>query len=719
MPLSEYNVYAYNEETDLTETAYWIYGIAETPPGHPKTPMFDCMFMEGSNWGAAHACHRLSMPSTRTVAFRSYNGYQLMTVILPEEMRQKDTQSGQFKTCFHEFINNFDQIWEKAKSPTAGFAEEVVGFNFDDAKWMELSTLFRKCMQAERRMYESYYYFAEGLGTIYSVFVKLCREMLGLEESDELFQKLLAGFDNKSYEVERGLNKLAVLANDLGLQEALLGHPADEILSIIGDTESGRKWTVALMEFLRIHGWRCIEEMEYTAPSWVEKPDLAITHIQQYLRQGCRFELDEKRTELSHQRNSAEKEILGRISDNQKDWFAALMRIAQKYAVWKVEHPYYLQLKQYAATRHVLLGIGNRICHTGCIDHAEDTMFLIPGEIFKALSAPGSCTLASTVTSRRQKWMESRKIAPPPMISKLSPSEVGRLITKSGDPMAIRLMMESISVIEDKKADLSGIVASSGVGEGPVRIVHQADQLSSVRAGDVLVAPSVRASWSAVFPLVSGIVTDRGGALSNFASVGREYGIPVVTNVIEATSKLKNGQRIRVDGETGSIYIIDLLHGKRILIVDDEEDILDTLEELLDMCKVVKASTFEEAREQMTPGRFDIVILDIMGVDGYRLLEMAKEMDLPAVMLTAHALSLEDTVKSYRLGAVSYVPKEKMVSITSILNDVLEAKAHGRRFWWRWFDRFGEFYEKRFGPEWQTKYPEFWEMFGHGRVQPE
>jgi pyruvate, water dikinase len=715
MPLNEYNVYAYNEEIDLTETAYWIYGIAETPPGRPKTPMFDCMFMEGSNWGAAHACYKLSMPSTRTVAFRSYYGYQLMTVILPEEMRQHGERSDQFKTCFHEFINNFDQLWHEAKSITAGFAEEAIDFNFDTAEWMQLSTLFRNCMQTERRMYEWYYYFAEGLGTIYSVFVNLCREMLGLEESDDVFQKLLAGFDNKSYEVERGLNKLAVLAADLGLEKTLLEQSAEEILPRLRASQSGLKWSAALMDFLRIHGWRCVEEMEYSFPSWVEKPSLAIAHIQQYLRQGCRFDLDETRIELSRQRDAAESEILGRIADNQRDWFAGLMRLAQNYAVWKVEHPYYLQLKQHAVTRHVLLGIGNRIRRAGCIAHAEDAMFLIPGEIFKALSAPGSCTLTSTVDSRRKSWLESTKIAPPPMISKLSPAEVGRLIMKSGDPMATRLMMETISAIEDKKADLSGIVASSGIGEGPVRVVHHADQLSHVKAGDVLVAPSVQASWSAVFPLVSAIVTDRGGALSNFASVGREYGIPVVTNVIEGTSKLKNGQRIRVDGETGSIYVRDLLHGKRILIVDDEVDILDSLEELLDMCQIVKVATFEEAREQLTPGRFDIVILDIMGVDGYRLLKIAKEIDLPAVMLTAHALSLEDTVKSYRLGAVSYVPKERMVSIPTILNDVLEAKAHGKRFWWRWFDRFGEFYEKRFGPEWQNKYPEFWEMFGHGR----
>jgi phosphohistidine swiveling domain-containing protein len=719
MQSHQYNVYAYQEETDLTETAYWIFGIAETPPGQPRTPMFDCMFMKGSNWGAAHACNKLSMPSMRTVAFRSYQGYQLMSVILPKEMPPKGTSSAQFEASFQDFLNKFDDILKEAKSRLAGFAEMAIPFNFENAGWMELAELFRKCIKAEHQMYESYFYFAEGLSLVYSSFVKLCHEMLGLNESDELFRNLLGGFDNQSYEVERGLNKLAQLAEELDLRERLLNQPANDILPGIRDTEPGGRWADALLEFLEVHGWRCVEEMEYNSPSWVENPALAIAHIQQYLRQNCNFELEETLANLSRQRTSTEEEILGRIAERQRGWFTALMKMAQKYAIWKVEHPYYFQLRQYAITRHVLLGIGGRLCETGCVDLSEDTMFLVPEEIFKALSAPGSCTMVSTVASRKQLWMESKEIAPPPMISKLSPAEVGRLITKSADPMAIRLMMESISVIEGKKADLSGMVSSSGVGEGPVRIIHHADQLSEVQAGEVLVAPAVRASWSAVFPLVSGIVTDRGGTLSNWASVGREYGIPVVTNVIEGTSKLKNGQRIRVDGSNGSIYVLDLLYGKKILVVDDEVDILDTLEDLLDMCEVVKASSFDDAQKQMSSGLFDIVVLDIMGVDGYKLLEIAKSKDLPAVMLTAHALSLEDTVKSYRLGAVSYVPKENLVDMPTILNDVLEAKAHGRKFWWRWFDRFGEFYERRFGPDWQNKYPEFLEMLGHSRLQPE
>jgi len=130
-----------------------------------------------------------------------------------------------------------------------------------------------------------------------------------------------------------------------------------------------------------------------------------------------------------------------------------------------------------------------------------------------------------------------------------------------------------------------------------------------------------------------------------------------------------------------------LLDGKKILIVDDEPDVLESLEELLPMCDVVKASTFNEAKELLESQYFDMAVLDIMGVDGYKLLEIAKDRKVIAVMLTAHALSVDDTVKSYKDGAASYVPKDEMVNIAVFLEDILEAKEKGGNFWWRWLDR--------------------------------
>ena len=147
---------------------------------------------------------------------------------------------------------------------------------------------------------------------------------------------------------------------------------------------------------------------------------------------------------------------------------------------------------------------------------------------------------------------------------------------------------------------------------------------------------------------------------------------------------------------------------KRLLIVDDEPDILETLEELLPMCDVVKASSFEEAKDLLEVQHFDIAVLDIMGVNGYKLLEIANKRKVMAVMLTAHALSPEETLKSYKEGAAHYVPKEKMSEITTYLNDILEAKEQGKKLWSRWFDRFALYYDERFGPDWKDTDKDVW-----------
>jgi DNA-binding response OmpR family regulator len=150
---------------------------------------------------------------------------------------------------------------------------------------------------------------------------------------------------------------------------------------------------------------------------------------------------------------------------------------------------------------------------------------------------------------------------------------------------------------------------------------------------------------------------------------------------------------------------------KRILIVDDEADILELMEELLPMCEVEKAATFERAAELLQNRYYDLAVLDIMGVDGYKLLEIATRHEITAVMLTARALSPEDTVKSFKKGAAYYVPKENMTEIATYLSEVLEDKEQGRNPLVRWIDRWVSYYDRRFGQDWKNKDKAFWENF--------
>ena len=152
------------------------------------------------------------------------------------------------------------------------------------------------------------------------------------------------------------------------------------------------------------------------------------------------------------------------------------------------------------------------------------------------------------------------------------------------------------------------------------------------------------------------------------------------------------------------------IQGKWVLIVDDEKDILDILVDLLDICRVDTAQSFEEAKGLLEQNSYDVAVLDIMGVKGFDLLEIAKKQNIPALMLTAHGLSEENLKRSAEEGASYYAPKDEINRIDEFVADVIEAKEKNKNPWVRWLERLGSYYDGRFtGPNWREKQKEFWD----------
>ncbi len=155
----------------------------------------------------------------------------------------------------------------------------------------------------------------------------------------------------------------------------------------------------------------------------------------------------------------------------------------------------------------------------------------------------------------------------------------------------------------------------------------------------------------------------------------------------------------------------NILNGKRILIVDDEPDILETLVEILDMCLVDSAPNFETAQKFLNKNRYDLAILDIMGVRGYELLEIANERDIPALMLTAHAVSPDNLIKSIKGGAQSYIPKDKISEIGVYITDILDPREKDGERGSDWFEKLEPYFDKKFGKGWKEKDREFWDVY--------
>jgi DNA-binding response OmpR family regulator len=156
-----------------------------------------------------------------------------------------------------------------------------------------------------------------------------------------------------------------------------------------------------------------------------------------------------------------------------------------------------------------------------------------------------------------------------------------------------------------------------------------------------------------------------------------------------------------------------ILNGKSILAVDDEPDVLAILEdEIKEACpdgRFDKATTYEDAVAKMISLTYDLVILDIMGVRGFDLLELAVTRKLPVVMLTAHALTPEALKRSYEMGARAYLPKEKLGEVVPFLEDVLRYEYLPG--WRRLLEKMEGFFTERWGQHWKKPEEKFWEEF--------
>jgi DNA-binding NtrC family response regulator len=151
-----------------------------------------------------------------------------------------------------------------------------------------------------------------------------------------------------------------------------------------------------------------------------------------------------------------------------------------------------------------------------------------------------------------------------------------------------------------------------------------------------------------------------------------------------------------------------ILEEKKILVVDDEPDILESVIDLFEPSQIVTAKSFEEARKKIAEESFDLVILDIMGVNGFELLKACRAAKLPAAMLTAHSLTIQSLNSAVRLGALSFLPKEELHRLPELVAEILDELEQGRTHWKKLFQRLGRFFEERLGITWEddpSKFP--------------
>jgi len=362
----------------------------------------------------------------------------------------------------------------------------------------------------------------------------------------------MSGFEGAVFQMNKEAWRLGRSAVDLGLDRLFQATDDNEQIWVeLKKSQTAVKWLDDYSKFLDVHGWKCERMQDWATPTWLEKPSLGIPTIKMAIRSGGTYTLDETRKRVGKERDKTEEEVLAKVPSGQKEWFNVLMKGAQKAGYWSEDHTPYLDFYICALGRWITKEIGRRLSRSGSIDQADDIYFLIIDDIRKAYIPMGKVNLRPYVERRKKEWEENLKKEPKPFYGNIEKAQ--EMIMK--DP-SISVSVQAPIVRPELKADLYGSAAAPGVIEGVARVVMSEKELSAVQRGDILVASGMSAPWVPVFEIISGVITDGGGATSHPVIVAREYGIPCVVGCIEATKKIKTGDRVRLDGDRGVVYIL-------------------------------------------------------------------------------------------------------------------------------------------------------------------
>ncbi len=556
-PAYDLTFYEFDDEKDPK-----IYDVLLCDLVHGKPPFKPLYIGLGWYWyvfAISCAAETLHLPTTKGWDYRVRDGYPYITAMRTTEEEAK-AREPIFREKIKPFIEDFDGVWNPFKTELLQMykeAKESRGLReWDDIKKLSNIELLKFFLDfafvINRREGEIHMLMLVATYYINGLFQQMWHEIFKKEAPiDPDFAKLMTGFEAQDSRVFRELWQLARKAVGMGLEDAFRTEDDEAVLKDLEKSDEGKRWLKEYKEFLVEHGWRCERMHAYDNPAWIEKPSLAIGRVKLLLSQES-FAFDTEHDRHIQKREKTEKEVLDRLPAEQKEWFGTLMKSAQKSGYWSEDHTYFCDFYVGAMGRWIVTEFGRRFAEAGCIDDAADIHFLHAYEIRKAAIPMGNVNLRPYVERRKEVWEKSYNLDPPPFYGDI---EKAQDVLRSDPTLSVSTQVPIVR--EELKADLYGAAAAPGVVEGVARVIMGADQLSELKEGEILVAPGTSAAWTVAFSFIKGLITDGGGALSHPVIMAREYGIPGVAGCVEGTQKIKTGQRVRIDGNLGVVYILD------------------------------------------------------------------------------------------------------------------------------------------------------------------
>jgi pyruvate,water dikinase len=459
--------------------------------------------------------------------------------------------------AFEPALDQLGERWAEQWLPEVQrFLFTCESFNLKQAAIPELIAHLEWAITQNRRLSEIHFLVAFPMLLALNRFDELYHDLFPGAGKFDAF-KLLEGLMNKSLEAGDALWKLSRRARaNTDVQRVIETTPEAEVIGVLRMFEAGRAFVQEIDGFLYQYGKRGDTFDVFSEVSWVEDPAPVIKNLKDYISQPDR-DIEGEQSKLAAQRQQAIAEARIKLKGYPqpvREQFERTLKAAQASNVLQEDHNYWIDQRSLWQLRNIALEFGRRLAAAGAIEQGSDVFYLTLEEMLDAARQQSQVDARALAARRKGDYERYRTIMPPPALGALPeappPNDtVGRTITKF-------FGLDAPDASEAGNV-LHGLSGSSGKVRGIARVVRSLSEAGKLQKGDILVAETTVPPWTPLFATAAGIATDTGGILSHCAIVAREYRIPAVVGVRNATRRLEDGMLIEVDGDTGTVWIVE------------------------------------------------------------------------------------------------------------------------------------------------------------------
>ncbi len=561
----------------IDEDKFWFCDSSHWPQVFKP---FDATLMEYAvqTLGQFNTRHYV-IPPANGIEFRIHNGYCYMSPVAVAADKIADRVPHFMERAGHYF-ENWDSLIANWDTKVRGVIAELEALNFEPlpdlvplgdvtgglglAPTHGLIATYEKAISLAFRQWQYHFEFLNLGYAAYLDFFGFCKEAFP-DIPDQAIAKMVQGVDFDLFRPDDELKGLAKLTVQLGIEDELRGE-AKDVFERLGQSAGGRTWLAAWdkakdpwFNYSAGNGFYSTDKV------WIEYPDVPLSFIRDYvamLKTGKNIDRDVK--EVVAERDRITGEYAELLDDDTRAQFGAKLGLARTVYPYVENHNFYIEHWSMSVFWRKMRELSRLFVQAGFWEDVQDMFYLRRDEIEVAIADLSNGWAIGVDPTGPYYWPDEitrRKGIVEALSSARPEPALNRPPEAITEPFTIMLWGITSERLEKwlggvQGSDITGMAASPGLVEGRARVILNANDLSQLEDGEILVTQVTSPSWAPVFARLKATVTDIGGMISHAAIVCREYGLPAVTGTGNATAVIRTGQMLRVDGHTGKVSIL-------------------------------------------------------------------------------------------------------------------------------------------------------------------